>query len=169
MRYIARTHGVSVAWLHERFGTKDLQLVYELSASMCADIYTKAFTESEKCWSVCRLICVRDPAELKTLLSGVKGAENGVKSTTSGANTSGNHPRQSGGAGSRSSSLIANGGSSASGANAVVANGGTASGAHATQRLVLGSQLSIPTGVCDAIYKMLADEKWPEDPLSCMS
>ena len=27
MRYISRTHGVSVAWLHERFGTKDLQLI----------------------------------------------------------------------------------------------------------------------------------------------
>ena len=43
MRYLGRTHGVSVAWLHETFKGDDLQLAYEISARMCADIFTKAF------------------------------------------------------------------------------------------------------------------------------
>ena len=45
MRYLHRTHRVSVAWIHECFERKDMQLVYELTAKMCADIYTKAFTD----------------------------------------------------------------------------------------------------------------------------
>merc|ERR1712004_273133 len=32
MRYIGRTHGVSVAWLHETFKGEDLALAYEVSA-----------------------------------------------------------------------------------------------------------------------------------------
>ena len=43
MRYLHRTHRVSVSWLHESFERDDLSLVYELTTRMCADIYTKAF------------------------------------------------------------------------------------------------------------------------------
>eukprot|EP00972_Heterocapsa_arctica_P037163 5471650-Heterocapsa_arctica.AAC.1 len=46
MRYLQMTHGVSVAWLHEIFKNKELDLNYELSSRMCADIYTKAFTDA---------------------------------------------------------------------------------------------------------------------------
>eukprot|EP00972_Heterocapsa_arctica_P075267 11103292-Heterocapsa_arctica.AAC.1 len=46
MRYLLRTHGVSVAWLHEAFNNKFLYLDYDLSSRMCADIYTKAFTDA---------------------------------------------------------------------------------------------------------------------------
>ena len=48
MRYLHRAHRVSVSWLHECFkGKKDLDIVYEKSDNMCADIYTKAFTDGE--------------------------------------------------------------------------------------------------------------------------
>ena len=48
MHYLRRTHRISVAWSDERFKTKDLSLVYEVSAQMAADIYTKAFTDPDK-------------------------------------------------------------------------------------------------------------------------
>ena len=67
MRYLGRTHGISVAWLHETFKGDDLALAYEVSARMCADIYTKAFTDADKWKLACWLICVCDPHELAEL------------------------------------------------------------------------------------------------------
>ena len=67
MRYLARTHRVSVAWLRETFSQQDIDLVYELSAKMCADIYTKAFTDAIKWQAACDLINILDPARLDTL------------------------------------------------------------------------------------------------------
>ena len=67
MRYIGRTHGVSVAWLHETFKGEDLNLAYELTSRMCADIYTKAFTDADKWRLACWLINICDPKELKEL------------------------------------------------------------------------------------------------------
>ena len=64
MRYIGRTHGVSVAWLHETFKSKDLDLAYEVSSRMCDDIYTKAFPDADKWKLACWLINVCDPKEL---------------------------------------------------------------------------------------------------------
>ena len=46
MRYLGRTHGVSVAWLHETFKGEDLSLAYEISTRMCADIFTKALVDA---------------------------------------------------------------------------------------------------------------------------
>eukprot|EP00972_Heterocapsa_arctica_P034855 5130931-Heterocapsa_arctica.AAC.1 len=48
MRYLLKTHGVSVAWLHEIFKNEFIELGYELSSRMCADIYTKGFTDGPK-------------------------------------------------------------------------------------------------------------------------
>ena len=57
MRYLHRTHRVSVAWLHERFkGKVDLDIVYEKSDNMCADIYTKAFTDRVRCPGVLSVV-----------------------------------------------------------------------------------------------------------------
>ena len=39
MRYMERTQGVSVAWLHEMFQQEHLALVYEISSKMAADIH----------------------------------------------------------------------------------------------------------------------------------
>eukprot|EP00972_Heterocapsa_arctica_P047466 6999854-Heterocapsa_arctica.AAC.1 len=46
MRHLQRTHGVSVAWLHETFKKNKIDLNYELSSRMCADVYTKAFADA---------------------------------------------------------------------------------------------------------------------------
>ena len=67
MRYLGRTHGVSIAWLHETFKGVDLKLAYETSPRMCADIYTKAFVDADKFKAACYLIGVCDPRELEEL------------------------------------------------------------------------------------------------------
>ena len=79
MRYIGRTHGVSVAWLHETFQRDELKLAYELSARMCADIFTKGFTEADKWNLVCKLICIIDPAELRGLVKDIRGDRGGCR------------------------------------------------------------------------------------------
>jgi hypothetical protein len=48
MRYLHRTHRVSVAWLHEIFLSDEFTIKYEVSAKMAADIFTKAFTDKGK-------------------------------------------------------------------------------------------------------------------------
>ena len=69
MRYLHRTHRVSVAWLHERFkGKVDLDIVYEKSDNMCADIYTKAFTDKSKWQQVCHLINIIPPTAFQDLV-----------------------------------------------------------------------------------------------------
>ena len=69
MRYLGRTHRISVAWLHERFLQKDATLVYEVTTKMCADIYTKAFSDPNKWEAACWLISVVDPAVLSKLVA----------------------------------------------------------------------------------------------------
>ena len=48
MRYLERTHGVSVAWLHEIFQADHIALVYEITGKMAADIYTKGYDDARK-------------------------------------------------------------------------------------------------------------------------
>ena len=69
MRYLGRTHRVSVAWLHERFKSTDYDLVYEVTTRMCADIYTKAFNDKSKWDAACLLIGVVAPARIKELVN----------------------------------------------------------------------------------------------------
>ena len=46
MRHLGRTHGVSVAWLHEQLYIRKLcPIEYTESLDMAADIYTKAFLD----------------------------------------------------------------------------------------------------------------------------
>ena len=68
MRYFARTHRVSVAWLHETFSQQNTGLMYEASSRMCADIYRKAFTEATKWQAVCDLVNIVDPKRLQQFL-----------------------------------------------------------------------------------------------------
>ena len=71
MRYLHRTHRVSVSWLHERFAPEDagpnhnLHIDYELTDRMCADIYTQIFTDPPKWLHACDLINVIDPRRFK--------------------------------------------------------------------------------------------------------
>ena len=48
MRYLHRTHRVSVAWLHEVFKGDHLRLMYEISARMAADIFTKGLEPQKR-------------------------------------------------------------------------------------------------------------------------
>ena len=64
MRHLKRTHGVNVAWLAEQFARSDVQLVYERSVRMSADIFTKAFSDPLKWRAVCELILVLDESRL---------------------------------------------------------------------------------------------------------
>ena len=73
MRYLLRTHRVSVAWLHETFSRGYIRMFYEDSSKMCADIYTKAFTDLARWQHACSLINVIDPAQLAAFCS--KGAD----------------------------------------------------------------------------------------------
>ena len=69
MRYLARTHRVSVAWLHETFSHQDIDLIYEVSSRMCADIYTKAFPDTAKWLAACDLINTVDPSRIKQIVA----------------------------------------------------------------------------------------------------
>eukprot|EP00972_Heterocapsa_arctica_P035849 5273337-Heterocapsa_arctica.AAC.1 len=71
MRYLLRTHGVSFAWLHEAFNNEYVELGYELSSRMCADMYTKGFTDGAKRIEVCDLIDIVDRARLRGLIQHV--------------------------------------------------------------------------------------------------
>ncbi|MFM7990304.1 MAG: hypothetical protein ACKPKO_64415, partial [Candidatus Fonsibacter sp.] len=64
MRYLSRTHRVSVAWLHEVFSMKEINLVYEATSRMCADIFTKAFSNAVAWRHACDLIQIVDPSVL---------------------------------------------------------------------------------------------------------
>ena len=68
MRYLHRTHRMSVAWLHECFQRKDFELVHEDTSTMCADIYTKAFNDAVKWQHACELANIVDPQEFERRL-----------------------------------------------------------------------------------------------------
>ena len=69
MRYLHRTHRVSAARLHEALERKDFILVYELTSRMCADIYTKSFSEEAKWTKACELINIVSPARLQQIIT----------------------------------------------------------------------------------------------------
>ena len=48
MRYLGRTHRVSVRRLHEAFKRDNIRCVYAQTDRMAGDIYTKAFADSDK-------------------------------------------------------------------------------------------------------------------------
>jgi hypothetical protein len=58
LRHCKRTHGVSIAWIHERLLGDDLQLNDCVSDVMAADIFTKHFINKDKWEQVCMLIGV---------------------------------------------------------------------------------------------------------------
>ena len=68
MRYLARTHGVSVAWLHEQFCSGTFRLRYEVSERMAADVFTKAFTDSARWEAACWLVNVIHPDKLQEVI-----------------------------------------------------------------------------------------------------
>jgi hypothetical protein len=63
LRHTARTHKVSVSWLHERFKDKDLALDYIQTNDQAADVFTKSFTDKQKWKHACELINHVQPSE----------------------------------------------------------------------------------------------------------
>ena len=64
LRYIGRTHGTDVAWLHETHNGKCIRLAYEVSSNIAADIHTKSFTDAVGWTHALQLANTFDPAEL---------------------------------------------------------------------------------------------------------
>jgi RNA:NAD 2'-phosphotransferase (TPT1/KptA family) len=62
MRHMQRTHGLDLAWLCERFSRKEFTLEYCPTRSMCADIFTKGFTERSK-WIAARKLIAHYTAQ----------------------------------------------------------------------------------------------------------
>ena len=59
MKYLHRTHRVSVAWLHEIYESEQVEVEYELSSKMRAGMYTKASTDPAKWKTKKRLLVNR--------------------------------------------------------------------------------------------------------------
>ena len=68
MRYLARTHCVSVAWLHEVCPMKEIGMGNEATSRMCGDIFTKAFTNDLAWRHACDLVQIVVPSVLPTLV-----------------------------------------------------------------------------------------------------
>ena len=68
MRYLARTHRVSVAWLHEVCQMKEIRMVYEATSRMCADIFTKASSNAVAWRHDCDLVQIVDLSALPTFV-----------------------------------------------------------------------------------------------------
>ena len=61
MRHIGRTHGICIAWLSERFKNKDFVMTICPTDYMCADIFTKFFTNNDTWRHALSLIGHCDP------------------------------------------------------------------------------------------------------------
>ncbi len=63
MRHLGRVHRVDVAFLHQMVVDGTFAVEYTQSDIQAADIFTKAYANPEKWWTVCWLICHVDPAK----------------------------------------------------------------------------------------------------------
>ena len=64
MRHLERSHGVCISWMHEMFTHDYMYLAYEVTDTMAADIYTKAFNDGRKWKHACLQIGLLDPSLL---------------------------------------------------------------------------------------------------------
>ena len=55
MRYLARTHRVSVAWLHKVYASGTFTFKYKEAKLMAADIFTKPFVNPQDGWRLSNL------------------------------------------------------------------------------------------------------------------
>ena len=55
MRHLARTHRVSVSWIHEQYMSGQIIFAHESGERMPPDIFTKMFSEKSK-WITARLL-----------------------------------------------------------------------------------------------------------------
>ena len=66
MRHLERSHGISVAWMHDVFQANYVSLAYEVTAKMAADIHTKAFRDGLSWQHACQLINIFPPQQLNS-------------------------------------------------------------------------------------------------------
>ena len=64
MRHLERTHGISIASLHEHFQRDHFILIYEITAKMAADIHTKGFKNPLAWKKACWLINLSEEGDL---------------------------------------------------------------------------------------------------------
>ena len=92
MRHLARTHRVSVGWIHERHMSGQFIFAHESGERMPPDIFTKMFADKAK-WITARLLInVVLPAEIEKVIADNKEIYQGIQdkpalvSTTSNKN-----------------------------------------------------------------------------------
>ena len=66
MRHLERTHGISIASMHEHFQKDHFVLIYEITAKMAADIHTKGFKNPMAWKKACMLINLLEPQDLQS-------------------------------------------------------------------------------------------------------
>ena len=66
MRHLERTHGISIASMHEHFQKDHFVLIYEITAKMAADIHTKGFKNPMAWKKACMLINLLEPHDLRS-------------------------------------------------------------------------------------------------------
>ena len=66
MRHLERTHGSSIASMHEHFQKDHFVLIYEITAKMAADIHTKGFKNPMAWKKACMLINLLEPQDLQS-------------------------------------------------------------------------------------------------------
>ena len=66
MRHLERTHGISIASMHEHFQKDHFVLIYEITAKMAADIHTKGFRNPMAWKKACMLVNLLEPQDLQS-------------------------------------------------------------------------------------------------------
>ena len=66
MRHLERTHGISIASMHEHVQKDHFVLIYEITAKMAADIHTKGFRNPMAWKKACMLINLLEPQDLQS-------------------------------------------------------------------------------------------------------
>ena len=66
MRHMERTHGISIASLHEHFNRDHFVLICEITAKMAADIHTKGFKNPMAWKRACMLINLLEPEDISS-------------------------------------------------------------------------------------------------------
>ena len=66
MRHLERSHGISIVWMHQMFQLDHIDLAYEITARMAADIHTKDFSGAHQWRHACQLINIMPPEELSS-------------------------------------------------------------------------------------------------------